>query len=83
VERPKPLEHPVTRTVRTAVRYAAVLGRRVRRVVERSATIVEPGSDELLLGKACLALGSARLLSSFFLLPRPSPATDPPTVARG
>lgn len=42
MDRPNPLEHPVTRTVRTAVRYAAVLGRRVRRVVERFATVVCP-----------------------------------------
>ena len=44
---------------------------------------VEPGSDELLLGKAYLALGPARLFSNFFLLQRLGPAADPPTVAPG
>jgi hypothetical protein len=55
----------------------------VSRVIRDFLVRVEPGSDELLLGKAYLALGPARLFSNFFLLQRLGPATDPPTVAPG
>jgi len=55
----------------------------VSRVIRDFLVRVEPGSDELLLGKAYLALGPARLFSNFFLLERLAPATDPPTVAPG
>jgi hypothetical protein len=51
----------------------------VSRVIRDFLVRVEPGSDELLLGKAYLALGPARLFSNFFLLQRLGPATDPPT----
>jgi len=37
---------------------------------------VEPGSDELLLGKAYVALGPARLPVGFFVLERRRPAPD-------
>jgi hypothetical protein len=40
----------------------------------------EPGSDDLLLGKAYLALGPARLYSNFFVLQRLGPAQRPPTA---
>lgn len=36
---------------------------------------VDPGSDDLLLGKAYLALGPARVASNFFLLERHRPTT--------
>jgi hypothetical protein len=55
----------------------------VSRVIRDFLVRVEPGSDELLLGKAYLALGPARLFSNYFLLQRLAPATDPPTVAPG
>jgi hypothetical protein len=55
----------------------------VSRVIRDFLVRVEPGSDDLLLGKAYLALGPARLFSNFFLLQRLAPATDPPTVAPG
>ena len=51
----------------------------VSRVIRDFLVRVEPGSDELLLGKAYLALGPARLFSNFFLLQRLGPAADPPT----
>ena len=34
---------------------------------------VEPGSDDVLLGKAYLALGGRRLFSNFFVLHRRGP----------
>jgi hypothetical protein len=39
---------------------------------------VEHGSDDLLLGKAYIALGPARITSNFFLLERFRPLTVPP-----
>jgi hypothetical protein len=51
----------------------------VSRIIRDFLVRVEPGSDELLLGKAYLALGPARVFSNFFLLQRLGPAADPPT----
>jgi hypothetical protein len=41
------------------------------------------GSDDLLLGKAYLALGSARLAATFFLLERQRPLPGPITLPAG
>jgi hypothetical protein len=50
----------------------------VSRIIRDFLVRVEPGSDELLLGKAYLAVGPARLFSNFFLLQRLGPVADPP-----
>jgi len=52
----------------------------VSRIIRDFLVRVEPGSDELLLGKAYLALGPARVFSNFFLLQRLGPVADPPTT---
>jgi hypothetical protein len=51
----------------------------VTRVVRDYVVRVTPGSDELLLGKAYLALGRIRLPASFFLLERHRPLRIAPT----
>lgn len=55
----------------------------VSRVIRDYLVRAETGSDDLLLGKAYVALGPARLYSNFFLLQRLGPASRPPTAPPG
>jgi hypothetical protein len=52
----------------------------VSRIIRDYLVRPEPGSDELLLGKAYLCLGPARLYSNFFVLQRLGPALGPPAA---
>jgi hypothetical protein len=52
----------------------------VSRLIRDYLVRAEPGSDDLLLGKAYVALGPTRLYSNFFVLQRIGPALRPPTA---
>ena len=54
----------------------------VTRVLRDYVVRIAPGSDELLLGKAYLALGRVRLPLSFFLLERHRPVGTEPALPR-
>jgi hypothetical protein len=53
----------------------------VARILRDYLVRVEPGADDLLLGKAFFAVGGARLASSFFLIERYRPLADAEALA--
>ena len=54
----------------------------IARILRDYLVRVEPGSDDLLLGKAYFVVAGARLASSFFLIERYRPLPDAAALAR-
>jgi hypothetical protein len=54
----------------------------VARILRDYLVRIEPGSDDLLLGKAYFVVAGARLASSFFLIERYRPLPDAAALAR-
>lgn len=54
----------------------------IARILRDYLVRVEPGSDDLLLGKAYFVVARARLVSSFFLIERYRPLRDAAALAR-
>jgi len=54
----------------------------IARILRDYLVRVEPGSDDLLLGKAYFVVAGARLASSFFLIERYKPLPDAASLAR-
>jgi hypothetical protein len=53
----------------------------ITRILRDYLVRVEPGSDELLLGKACFVVAGTRLAHSYFLIERYRPLTDTEELA--
>jgi hypothetical protein len=54
----------------------------IARILRDYLVRVEPGSDELLLGKALFVVAGTRLADSYFLIERYRPLTDASALAK-
>ena len=67
--------------LRPAVRQGGNRAYDIARILRDYLVRVEPGSDELLLGKAFFVVAGTRLADSFFLIERYRPLADAEALA--